>query len=325
MVGSRPAVVLTPRPPPGTFHRVPQNRVSVRGLPRLSDGVPDEPRPGRPVSAAGAATTDAADRLNAFYDGLAARFGAASPSASGWRSDAVFLRQRALVLDVVGDDPGPLVDLGCGAGLVSLPLVRSGRRVLGVDFNAEACRRARRNGLAAVRGDAFAVPLAGGAADVVLNVGFAQQYGADALGPLLREAARLLRPGGRLVIVWSNPAAPIRRTAAACFRVLDALRGRTTPALFAHDPAEMRAAAARAGLTADRVFAISPLSRRRLRVDGLPASLIGTTFVAVLRLPRPAAARERTAERAGERTVPPAPPARRRAVSSLPAEIGGLD
>ena len=260
---------------------MPQNRVSVRGFPRRSGGGPDEPLRGCPVPAA-------ADRWNAFYDGLAARFGAASPSASGWRSDAVFLRQRALVLDVVGDDPGPLVDLGCGAGLVTLPLVRSGHRVLGVDFNAEACRRARRNGLAAVRGDAFAVPLAGGAASVVLNVGFAQQYGADALDPLLREAARLLRPGGRLVIVWSNLAAPIRRTAVACFRVLDALRGRTTPVLFAHRPAEMRAVADRAGLVADRVFAIAPLSRRRLRVDGLPASLIGTTFVAVLRRgPRP--------------------------------------
>ena len=239
----------------------------------------------RPVSTATAGTADAAAELSAFYDGLATRFGEASPSASGYMSDYAFARQRALVLDVVGGDPGPLVDLGCGAGLVTLPLVASGRRVVGVDFNAKACRRAGRNGLAAVRGDAFRTPLADGAADVVLNVGFAQQYGAEALDRLLREAARVLRPGGRLVIVWANRTALLRRTVSWCFRILDALRGRALPPLFSHAPAEMRAAAGRAALAPDRLFAVSPLARRRLRADGPLARLIGTTFVAILRRP----------------------------------------
>ena len=240
---------------------------------------------GRTVSAAGAGTTDATAELSAFYDRLAARFGEDSPAAAGYVSDYAFARQRALVLELVGGDPGPLVDLGCGAGLVTLPLVESGRRVVGVDFNAEACRRAGRKGLAAVRGDAFRTPLADGAANVVLNVGFAQQYGAEAIERLLREAARVLRPGGRLVIVWANRAALVRRTAFWCFRLLDALRGRASPRFFSHAPAEMRAAAGRAALAPDRVFAVSPLARRRWRADGPLARLIGTTFVAVLRKP----------------------------------------
>ena len=250
----------------------------------------DEPQRGswsrrHPASAAAAGTAATAAELSVFYDGLAARFGEASPSASGYVSDYAFARQRALVLDVVGRDPGPLVDLGCGAGLITLPLVASGRRVVGVDFNAEACRRAGRNGLAAVRGDAFRTPLADGAANVVLNVGFAQMYGAEALDRLLREAARVLRPGGRLVIVWANRTALLRRMVSWCFRILDALRGRALPPLFSHAPAEMRAAADQAALAPDRLFAVSPLARRRWRADGTLARLIGTTFVAVLRRP----------------------------------------
>ena len=239
----------------------------------------------RPVSTATAGTADAAAELSAFYDGLAARFGGTSPLASYYRSEYAFARQRALVLDVVGGDPGPLVDLGCGAGLVTLPLVASGRLIVGVDFSETACRRAGRNGLAAVRGDAFRTPLADGAANVVLNVGFAQQYGAEALDRLLREAARVLRPGGRLVIVWANRAALVRRTVSWCFRLLDALRGRASLPLFSHAPAEMRAAAGRAALAPGRMFAVSPLARRRWRADGPLARLIGTTFVAVLHRP----------------------------------------
>lgn len=271
---------------PGFAERIPTSTAALaaRVADRLPSAVVDEPkrgfRSGRPAYAAAAAA-----ELSAFYDGLAARFGGASPLASWYRSDYAFARQRAQVLDVVGGDPGPLVDLGCGAGLVTLPLVASGRRVVGVDFNAGACRRAGRNGLAVVRGDAFSTPLADGAANVVLNVGFVQQYGAEALDLLLREAARVLRPGGRLVIVWVNRAALVHRIAFWCFRLLDALRGRASLPLFPHAPAEMRAAAARAALAPDRMFAVSPSARRRWRADGPLARLIGTTFVAVLRRP----------------------------------------
>lgn len=274
---------------PPTSTAAPAAGLDARIARAVPSAIVDEPKKGsrarRPAFAPADGTAAATAELSAFYDGLAARFGEASPSASGYVSDYAFARQRALVLDVVGGAPGPLVDLGCGAGLVTLPLVESGRRVVGVDFNAEACRRAGRHGLAVVRGDAFRTPLADGAANVVLNVGFAQQYGAEAIERLLGEAARVLRPGGRLVIVWANRAALVRRAVFWCLRFLDALRGRAAPPLFSHAPAEMRAAAGRAALALDRMFAVSLSARRRWRADGPLARLIGTTFVAVLRRP----------------------------------------
>lgn len=223
---------------------------------------------------------------DASYDELRAEFGEASPKASGYLSEYSFLRGRALVLEVVGDEPGTVVDLACGAGLITLPLARAGCRVIGVDFNAAACRQAGRNGLGAVRGDAFNLPLADGAADVVLNVEFAQQYDFQAVERMLQEAARVLRPSGRLVIVWPNRRALVHRVLSAVLRVLGRLRGRMRHSLVNHAPLEMHDAGRRSGLELDKTFAIfPPLSLRFGRIDGPLVSVIGSSFVAVFRKP----------------------------------------
>ena len=124
--------------------------------------------------------THADIRKDEIYDGLRAGFGDASPKASGYLSEYSFLRERALVLETVGDEPGTILDLACGGGLVTLPLAKAGHRVIGLDFNQAACWQAMRNGIDAIRGDAFNLPLADGVADLVLNVEVAQEY---ELGP----------------------------------------------------------------------------------------------------------------------------------------------
>ena len=56
-----------------------------------------------------------------------------SPKASGYLSEYSFLRERALVLETVGDEPGTILDyLACGGGLVTLPLAKAGHRVIGL-------------------------------------------------------------------------------------------------------------------------------------------------------------------------------------------------
>lgn len=221
-----------------------------------------------------------------IYDRLRADFGEADPRASGYVSEYSFFRQRASVLEAVGDAPGTILDVACGAGLVTRPLAEAGRRVVGVELNAAGCRYARRNGCAAIRGDVFDLPLTAGMADVVLNVEFAQEYPPPAVDRLLREMARVLRAGGRLVMVWSNRRALLHRLYGPIFRVRERLRGRKSLVLYHHPLAGMRAAGERAGLAVHGVSAIfPPLGLRLRRADGLLANLIGSSFVAVFRKP----------------------------------------
>lgn len=91
-----------------------------------------------------------------------------------------------------------LVDIGCGAGLLAPHLAGSGYAHVGVDLTASALAQAGARGVRAVQGDAAALPLRDGCADVVV-AGEILEHVPD-LAAAVREACRLLRPGGLLVI-----------------------------------------------------------------------------------------------------------------------------
>ncbi|MGM0606674.1 MAG: class I SAM-dependent methyltransferase [Halobacteriota archaeon] len=98
-----------------------------------------------------------------------------------------------------------LVDLGGGSGRataatdVAEPIV--------VDISEGMVRRARDRGFACVRGDARQVPIPDDAVDAVLVVdAFHHMPGQDAV---LEEIARILRPGGVVVIREFDPSRPI--------------------------------------------------------------------------------------------------------------------
>ena len=222
-----------------------------------------------------------ADRI---YDRLRTDHGECNPKASGSLSERFFFWERTLVLKTLVGESGVLLDLACGSGLVTFPLVLAGQRVIGVDFNAAACLEAKRNGLHTLRGDAFSLPLADAVVDSVVNVEFVQQYQAGAAGLLLQEAARVLAPGGRLVIVWSNRHALVHRVAAVTVHTLRRWRGQTilNSTLHQHAPEKMQAAGELAGLVLEQSFTIFPPLRLRLnRVSGLLVKTIGSSFVAV--------------------------------------------
>jgi 2-polyprenyl-6-hydroxyphenyl methylase/3-demethylubiquinone-9 3-methyltransferase len=140
-----------------------------------------------------------------------------------------------------------LVDLACGGGLMAPHVARLGYRHIGVDLGLAGLRVAREHGVAPVRGSVLAVPLADGCADVVL-AGEILEHVADDEG-VIAECARLLRPGGTLVI---DAIARTRLAELVAVRIAERLpggppRGIHDPALFV-DRRRLLAAADEAGL-----------------------------------------------------------------------------
>jgi SAM-dependent methyltransferase len=100
--------------------------------------------------------------------------------------------------------PGSVLEIGVGTALVAKALLEQGYAVCGVDLSLAMLARARdRIGNRVVRADALALPMAGGAVDNVVFVA-----ALHAIGDTVRavaEAARVLRPGGRLLVAHGVP------------------------------------------------------------------------------------------------------------------------
>ncbi|MEI6341178.1 MAG: bifunctional demethylmenaquinone methyltransferase/2-methoxy-6-polyprenyl-1,4-benzoquinol methylase UbiE [Verrucomicrobiota bacterium] len=100
--------------------------------------------------------------------------------------------------------PGDVaLDLCCGTGDVAFALADRGAVVTGIDFSAAmldvARRRPGRPSVTFVQGDAMALPVADASADVV-TVAYGLRNVAD-IPRALAEWRRVLRPGGRLVVL----------------------------------------------------------------------------------------------------------------------------
>jgi ubiquinone/menaquinone biosynthesis C-methylase UbiE len=95
-----------------------------------------------------------------------------------------------------------ILDVGCGTGLMSVKLAASGRRVCGVDISSEMVKRARRRGDSAIKfiqGDAENLPPEIGVFDAVVNLISFHHYPNPSRA--VAEFRRVLRPGGRLILV----------------------------------------------------------------------------------------------------------------------------
>src|ERR671933_1384781 len=123
-----------------------------------------------------------------------------------------------------------LVDLACGGGLMAPHVARLGYRHVGVDLGVQGLRLAREHGVLAVRGSVLAVPLADGCADVVVAGEILEHVEDDVA--VLAECARLLRPGGALVL---DALADTRIGRFLMVPVLEHVPGGPPPGL--HDPA----------------------------------------------------------------------------------------
>jgi SAM-dependent methyltransferase len=109
---------------------------------------------------------------------------------------------RAELVRMLGPGAGRCLDLGCGTGLSFQAVRATGRVPIGVDCSADQLRYARARGVC-VQADAAALPFADGVFPTVLMVWISTDV--DDFAAVVREAARVLRPGGLLVFWGAHP------------------------------------------------------------------------------------------------------------------------
>ena len=107
-------------------------------------------------------------------------------------------KTRGALVPQATRDGAVLVDVGCGAGLLT-PHVRDKRyHHIGVDLMTSALDQARLHGVIVVNGNALALPLEDEIADVVCAGEILEHLSDHQLA--ITEACRVLRPGGTLII-----------------------------------------------------------------------------------------------------------------------------
>jgi SAM-dependent methyltransferase len=129
------------------------------------------------------------------YTAFAEVAGAYERGRPGYPEDAV----RWLA----GDEPRDVVDLGAGTGKLTRALVALGHRVTAVEPLAEMRAELERAvpEASALAGNAETIPLPDSSVDVVTC---AQSFHWFDHAVALPEIARVLRPGGRLALVWNT-------------------------------------------------------------------------------------------------------------------------
>jgi SAM-dependent methyltransferase len=132
-----------------------------------------------------------------------AAFGALYPVVYAHRDDAAAESEVQFAKEVLGIGPGQRVlDLACGDGRHLGALSRLGVAAVGMDLSDVLLARARARGLHVVRADLRALPFASASFDhatcFFTSFGYFDEV-AENLG-VLRGAARVLRPGGRLLL-----------------------------------------------------------------------------------------------------------------------------
>lgn len=124
-------------------------------------------------------------------------------AASGREAEAAREQARAAARLAKVPEGGALLDVPCGFGRHAIPLARDGFVVTGVDRAGSLLEEAKRRGEGPtwVQGDYRELPFADETFDAAINLYTSLGYlGDEEDTAVLAEIARVLKPGGRLVI-----------------------------------------------------------------------------------------------------------------------------
>jgi ubiquinone/menaquinone biosynthesis C-methylase UbiE len=119
--------------------------------------------------------------------------------------DSYWRFHRDRFLELVPEPGRFTIDIGCGEGRLTRDLAALGHRVVGVDASPTLIEAARAESpeLEFVEADAASLPFEDDVAD--LAIAFMSLQDIDDMAGAAREAARVLEPGGRLVVAVVHP------------------------------------------------------------------------------------------------------------------------
>lgn len=149
----------------------------------------------------GSASADTVAHFDRIAEQYRAEYVAETPVGLAFRL------RRQVVLDLLGDGPGTVLDVGCGPGVMVEPLIARGWTFWGVDpapAMIAACAGGRKVHLAV--GSAERLGFSDEQFDAVICMGVIERISDDALA--LREMIRVLKPGGILVITAPHRCSP---------------------------------------------------------------------------------------------------------------------
>ena len=222
--------------------------------------------------------------VDALYRTLRDKHGAGDSKANGYVTHGYFLREQEILFGLLNPSADILLDLGCGSGLMCKPLVNRRELVVGLDFNKNACEDAQRNGLQAIRGDAFELPICENSVQEIVCCQFFNQQNKDAVAKLIEESARVLRPGGRLIMIWRNGEAYIHRGALFLARIAAKVKSNPQFPYENHSLASVVALGRTNNLVAEfGAVSFPPTKWVSNNVHSLAAKWVGASSICILR------------------------------------------
>ena len=203
-----------------------------------------------------------------YFDRLLREKGEFDPFApSGWKAIAARFSEM-----VPGATITRLLDIGCGTGQSRQVYAARTRGYVGIDLSFEALALARRKVPSAgwARADAVQLPFADGSLDTVAFSSVLHHI--PDLAPALREAQRVLEPGGRVFAFDPNllhPAMALFRWPKSPFYIAEGVSPNESPLL----PGTLRRAFEAAGFADIRQRCLSGIAYREVAPRGINALL----------------------------------------------------
>lgn len=160
---------------------------------------------GVPVLLASADASRDVERVRAHYDEVAADY----DQVFAPHITRHYLDKRRSVVEALSVD-GLLLDVGCGTGAFAGHLAAAGLDVVGVDISPGMLAEAARRGLTGVfAASSTALPFADDTFDLALTVATLHHFETPArVAQTITEMARVVRPGGRVLLWDHNPLNP---------------------------------------------------------------------------------------------------------------------